>query len=59
MPQQNDQMGIFDAMYNCRAMRRIKPDEVPEELLVKLIEAAGKGPTASNTQVSRWLVVRD
>lgn len=54
-----EQMGIFDVMYNCRAMRRIKPDEVPEELLVKLIEAATKGPTASNTQTSRWLILRD
>ncbi len=59
MPDQTEQMGIFDVMYNCRAMRRIKPDEVPEELLVKLIEAASRGPTASNTQTSRWLVVRD
>jgi len=59
MAEQIDQMGIFDVMYNCRAMRRIKADEVPEELLVKLIEAASRGPTASNTQTSRWLIVRD
>ena len=27
MPQQ---MGLFDVIYNCRAMRRLAPDEVPE-----------------------------
>ncbi len=52
------QMGIFDVMYNCRAMRRIKPDDVPEELLVKLIEAATRAPTGGNAQPGRWIVVR-
>ncbi|HXU24321.1 MAG TPA: nitroreductase family protein [Tepidiformaceae bacterium] len=53
------EMSLFDVMYNCRAMRRIKPDPVPEELLVKLIDAANQAPSGSNTQNGRWLVVRD
>lgn len=36
------EMGIFEVIYNCRAMRRLKRDPIPEELLVKLIDA----PTA-------------
>ena len=54
-----EQMGIFDVIYNCRAMRRIKPDPVPEELLLKLIDAANQAPSGSNAQNGRWLVVRD
>ena len=54
-----DEMGIFEVMYNCRAMRRLAPDPVPEELLTKLIEAANQAPTGSNRQGARWIIVRD
>ena len=53
------EMSLFDAMYNCRAMRRLDTREVPEEDLVKLIEAANQAPSGSNTQNARWVVVRD
>ena len=54
-----EEPGIFEVMYTCRAMRRLKPDPVPEELLVRLIDAANQAPSGSNAQVSRWVVVRD
>jgi len=50
---------IFEVIYNCRAMRRIKPEPVPDELLVKLVDAANQGPTASNAQPGRWIIVKD
>ena len=53
------EMGFFETIYNARAMRRLKPDPVPEELLVRLIEAANQAPSGSNAQVARWVVVRD
>lgn len=53
-----DDMGLFEVMYNCRAMRRIKPDAVPEDLLLKLIDAANQAPSGSNVQNGRWIVVR-
>ena len=40
-------------------MRRLKPDTVPEPLLLRLLEAANQAPSASNTQLTRWIVVRD
>ena len=40
-------------------MRKLKADEVPEELLIKLVDAARQAPSGSNTQNSRWIVVRD
>src|SRR3990172_4610330 len=54
-----EEMGLFEVMYSCRAMRRIKPDRVREELLVKLIDAANQAPSGSNAQNGRWIVVRD
>ncbi len=55
----NDDPGLFEIMRTCRAMRRLKPDPVPEELLVRLVEAAQWGPSGSNQQNSRWIIVRD
>lgn len=52
-------MGIFEVMYNCRAMRRLKPEPVPRELLLRILDAANQGPTGSNLQGVRWVVVRD
>lgn len=53
------EMGIFDVMYNCRAMRRLDRREVPEEMLVKLVNAANQAPSGSNVQNGRWLIIRD
>jgi nitroreductase len=55
----SDEPGIFEIMYTCRAMRKLKPDPVPEELLIRLIDAANQAPSGSNSQPSRYLVVRD
>lgn len=54
-----EEMGIFEVMYNCRAMRRLKRDPVPQELLLKLIDAANRAPSGSNRQMARWIVVTD
>lgn len=51
--------GLFEVMYQLRAMRRLKPDAVPEELIWKLLEAGTKAPSGGNSQVWRFLVVRD
>ncbi|MEM7080269.1 MAG: nitroreductase family protein [Pseudomonadota bacterium] len=53
------EMGIFEVMYNCRAMRRLESREVPEEDLLRLIDAANQAPSGSNRQAARWIVVRD
>ena len=54
-----DEMGVFETIYHCRAMRRLKSDPVPEDLLLRLIDAANQAPTGSNVQGARWIVVRD
>jgi len=55
----SEQMSLNEAMYNCRAMRRLEPREVPEADLIQLIDAANQAPSGSNTQNARWVVVRD
>ena len=54
-----EEIGLFEAMYSQRAIRLLKPDPVPEELVKKLIEAATKAPSGTNTQPWRFVVIRD
>ena len=51
--------GLFEIMYSCRAMRRLENTPVPRELLVKLVDAANHGPSGSNMQGARWVIVQD
>ena len=55
----NDEIGLFEAIYSQRAIRHLKPDPVPEELIRKLIEAATKAPSGGNSQPWKFLVIRD
>src|SRR5450830_1397813 len=52
-------MEIFEAIYTLRAMRRLKPDPVPEELVWKVLEAATRAPSGGNLQPWRFVVVTD
>jgi nitroreductase len=52
-------MDIFEAMETCRAIRRLKPDPVPDELLQKLVHYATRAPSAGNSQLWRFLIVTD
>ncbi|MFB7584082.1 MULTISPECIES: nitroreductase family protein [Streptomyces] len=50
---------LFDIMSTMRAMRRIKPDPVPEGLVERLVEAATWGPSGGNMQRFEYVVVTD
>ena len=50
---------IFELMSTMRAMRRLKPDPVPDELINKILQAAQWAPSGGNTQRWRFLVVKD
>jgi nitroreductase len=54
-----DQVGLFEALYSTRALRRFKPDPVPDELLFQVLDAAIRAPAGSNQQIWHFLVVRD
>lgn len=59
MPMPASDAGLFDIMYTCRAMRRLKPDPVPEETLLALVDAALQAPSGGNAQNWRFLIVRE
>jgi nitroreductase len=54
-----DEMGIFQAMHIARALRRLKPDPVPDELIAKIVDAGVRAPTGSNLQNWRFVVIKD
>jgi nitroreductase len=50
---------LFDIQRSMRAMRRLKPDLVPDTLITKILEAATCAPNGGNSQKWRFLVVKD
>ena len=52
-------MDIFEAINTQRAMRRLKPDPVSDELIWKLLDAAVRAPSGGNRQPWNFIVVRD
>ena len=52
-------MSLGEAMFSQRAIRRFKPDPIPDEDLHAALEAATKAPSGSNLQPWRFLVIRD
>ncbi|MGY0489285.1 nitroreductase family protein [Streptomyces sp. WG-D5] len=58
-PQVADEPSLFDTMATMRAMRRLRPDPVPDELLERLIQAAVWGPSGGNMQRYEYVVVTD
>ncbi len=52
-------MPLDEAMRTQRAIRRLKPDPVPDDLVLELIELALKAPSGSNQQNWQFVVVKD
>ncbi|NBE96273.1 nitroreductase [Nonomuraea sp. KC401] len=52
-------MDIFEALYTTRAMRRVKPDPVPDEVQRSILDAAVRAPSAGNEQRYRFVLVDD
>ncbi len=50
-------MDIIDAILNRRSIRDFKPDPVPKEILKKVLEIAGRAPSAENTQPWEFTVI--
>lgn len=52
-------MELAEAMTTQRAVRRVKPEPVDDDVLKKILGLAIKAPTGSNAQNWEWIVVRD
>jgi nitroreductase len=53
------EIGLFEAMYTARSLRRFKPDPVPDEVITKILDAALRAPSGSNEQTWLFMVVKD
>ena len=52
-------IALFDAITSMRAMRRLKPDPVPLELIRKVLDAGTRAPSGQNTQPWAFVVIQD
>ena len=51
-------IGLFEAIYTTRSIRRFKPKPIPDDVLRMVLEAALQAPSGANRQPWTWLVVR-
>ena len=52
-------MDTMEAIRKRRSIRRFKPDDIPDDVLAKLLEAARLAPSGKNCQPWKFIVVRD
>ena len=54
-----EQEYLFDIFKTRRSIRKYKPDPVPDEYLMRILEIAHSAPTAGNQQPWKFLVTQD
>jgi len=54
-----DSTDVFDIMHTTRAMRRLRPDPVPDELIRKILQVGACAANGGNTQRWRFLVIKE
>jgi nitroreductase len=52
-------MDVYEALYTTRAMRRVKPDPIPQDVQARILDAAIRAPSGGNTQGWKFLLVDD
>ena len=52
-------MTLGEAMFTQRAIRRLKPDPIPDEVMRDIMESAIRAPNGGNTQQWHFIVVKD
>ncbi len=52
-------MDVFEAMSTCRAIRYLKPEAIPDELITKVVTAATWAPSPGNSQGRDFVIVTD
>ena len=52
-------MDVYEALYTTRAMRRVRPDPIPEDVQARILDAAIRAPSGGNTQNWRFILVDD
>jgi nitroreductase len=52
-------IGLFEAIYSARSIRKLSVDPVPDELITRVLETATQAPSGGNAQNWVFVVVRD
>jgi nitroreductase len=52
-------LGLYEGMRTTRAVRRLRTDPVPDEVIRRIVEAATWAPTGGNAQPWRVIVVKE
>jgi len=50
---------LWEVLYTTRAMRRLRPDPIPDAIVRRLLDAAIRAPSGGNQQGWRFIVIRD
>src|ERR1700722_11431050 len=50
-------MDVFEALYTTRAMRRLKPDPVPPEVIARIVDAGIRAPSPGVVGAQAWRFV--
>src|SRR5271170_1185196 len=58
-PPRGGTMDLYEALYTTRAMRRVKPDPIPDDVQAKILDAAVRAPSGGNQQNWRFLLLDD
>jgi len=53
-----DDLGLYEGLVTTRAIRRYRPEDIPEDDLNRLLFAATRAPSGHNRQPFRFVVVR-
>ncbi len=59
MPEQAIRDGLYELMRTQRAVRRLRPDPIPADILHRIMQAAAWAPTGGNQQPWRMIIVTD
>jgi len=52
-------MELLKVIHERRSIRKYRQDPVPDEIIIEILEAARSAPSWANTQVCRYIVVKD
>ncbi len=52
-------MDVFEAIRNRCAVRQFKPETIPDDILLKILEAARWAPSPFNTQPWEFIIIKD
>lgn len=53
------ELELYEALATCRAIRKLRPDPIPNAMLARVLRAATCAPSGGNAQPWRVIVVRD